>query len=212
MTARTIYWFEDGDPRELRRWLLAALVVAASHAALVGGYLLWHPRQEEVGDETSAIAIELTVAETEQQQQPKVEEQPAPPPQVTTTDAVPEEKPPEKVEPPEPTPRTTAKVEEQAPRVDTSWQTLLVKQLERFKNYPNAARGRGEQGVVELAFTVDRNGHVLSRRIAASSGHSDLDTEALALVERAQPLPAFPASMKQAQLDLTVPIHFSLRR
>jgi hypothetical protein len=31
------------------------------------------------------------------------------------------------------------------------------------------------------------------------------------LVERAQPMPAFPASMVEAQLDLTVPIRFSLR-
>ena len=212
MTARTLPWFEDDDPRDVVRWSMAATIVVSTHAVLIGGYLLWHPAQQDVGDETSAIAIELTVAEAEQQEQPKVEEQPPPPPQVTTTDAVPEEKPPEKVVPPEPSPRTTAKVEAQAPRVDTSWQTLLVKQLERFKNYPGAARDRGEQGAVELAFTVDRNGHVLSRHIVSSSGHPDLDAEALAVVIRAQPLPAFPASMTQAQLDVNWKLRFSLRR
>ena len=35
--------------------------------------------------------------------------------------------------------------------------------------------------------------------------------EVLALVERAQPLPAFPPSMAEDHLDLTVPIRFSLR-
>jgi hypothetical protein len=30
------------------------------------------------------------------------------------------------------------------------------------------------------------------------------------MVERAQPLPAFPASMTEARLDLTVPIFFAL--
>ena len=212
MTARALYWFEDDDSRDLQRWFLAAFVVAVCHAALIGGYLLWHPAQQDVGDETSAVAIEVTIAEAEQQEQPKVEEQPPPPPQVTTIDAIPEEKPPEKVVPPEPSPRTTAKVEAQAPRVDTSWQTLLVKQLERFKSYPSAARDRGEQGVVELAFTVDRNGHVLSRYVVTGSGHPDLDAEALAVVERAQPLPAFPASMTQAQLDVNWKLRFSLRR
>jgi len=211
MTASTLYWFEDDDPRDVARWSMAATIVVLAHATLIGGYLLWHPAQQDVGDETSAVAIEVTIAEAEQQEQPKVEEQP-PPPQVTTSDAVPEDKPPEKVVPPEPSPRTTAKVEEQAPRIDTSWQTVLVKHLERFKTYPGAARDRGEQGVVELAFTVDRNGHVLGRHIVTSSGHPDLDAEALAVVARAQPLPAFPAGMREAQLDINWRLRFTLRR
>jgi len=33
----------------------------------------------------------------------------------------------------------------------------------------------------------------------------------MTMIERAEPLPAFPASMKQPQLDLTIPIRFSLR-
>ena len=212
MTARTLHWFEDDNPRDIARWSMAAAIVLLAHGALIGGYLLWHPAQQDVGDETSAVAIEVTIAEAEQQEQPKVEEQSAPPPQVTAPDVVPEERPPEKVVPPEPSPRTTAKVEEQAPRVDTSWQTLLVKHLERFKTYPGAARDRGEQGVVELGFTVDRNGHVLARHIVATSGHPDLDAEALAVVERAQPLPAFPAGMSAAQLDINWKLRFTLRR
>ena len=64
---------------------------------------------------------------------------------------------------------------------------------------------------IRNAFTIDRNGHVLSRHIVNGSGYADLDAEVLALVERAQPMPAFPASMTEAQLDLTVPIRFSLR-
>jgi hypothetical protein len=31
------------------------------------------------------------------------------------------------------------------------------------------------------------------------------------MIQRAEPLPAFPASMTERQLDLTVPIRFSLR-
>ena len=65
--------------------------------------------------------------------------------------------------------------------------------------------------MVLLAFSIDRNGHVLSRHIVSGSGHADLDAEVLAMIERAQPLPAFPPSMTQAQLSLTVPIRFALR-
>jgi periplasmic protein TonB len=52
---------------------------------------------------------------------------------------------------------------------------------------------------------------VLTRRIVRSSGHADLDQEVMEMIVRAQPLPAFPASMTQPTLDLTVPIRFSLR-
>ena len=210
MTAHALTWFEDDDPRDLFRWSAAAAVVVFMHVALIGGYLVWHHQSDEdLGDEATAIAIELTVPEIEQQEQAKVDQ---PPPQDTTTDVtLPEEKAPEKVEPTNPTPRSTARVDAASPHIDPSWQTLLFKQLQRFKNYPSGARARNEQGVVILAFTVDRDGHVLSRQIVNGSGYPDLDAEVLTMIERAQPLPAFPASMTQAQQDFSVPIRFSLR-
>jgi protein TonB len=173
--------------------------------------MLWHPRQDDVGDETSAIAIELTSPDIAREAQPAVAEVAKPQPQTADDAVLPEEKPPDKVVPPTPETRTTTAVVATAPRVDASWQTLLIKHLQRFKNYPSGARERKEGGEALLSFTMDRNGHVLSRRIVRSSGHPDLDAEALAMVERAQPLPAFPASMTEAELDLTLPIHFSLR-
>jgi protein TonB len=83
--------------------------------------------------------------------------------------------------------------------------------LQRFKRYPPEAQSRSEQGVVLLGFTLDRTGHVLSHRIARSSGYADLDNEVTAMITRAQPLPPFPATMTQPSIDLMVPIHFSLR-
>jgi protein TonB len=210
MTAQALTWFEDDDPRDLVRWSVAAAVVVCLHVALIGGYLLWQPQSDpDLADEASAIAIELTPQENEQVEQAKVE---APqPPQDTTPDVtLPEEKPPEKVEPTNPSEFTTKRVDAASPRIDPSWQSLLFKQLQRFKSYPSGARARNEQGVVKLSFTVDRDGHVLSRQIVTGSGYPDLDAEVLTMLERAQPLPAFPASMTQAQQDFSVPIRFSL--
>jgi len=93
--------------------------------------------------------------------------------------------------------------------VTASWQTDLVKHLQRYKRYPGQAQARGEEGIVMLAFSVDRNGHVLARRVIQSSGHSALDDEVMAMIERAQPLPSFPPSMTEAKLDLVVPIRFA---
>jgi protein TonB len=92
-----------------------------------------------------------------------------------------------------------------------SWRDLVVARLQQAKRYPSSAEQRHEQGVVTLSFSVDRNGRVLSRSIARSSGSSSLDQEVLAMIQRAQPLPAFPPAMTQAAIHLTVPIRFSLR-
>jgi protein TonB len=52
---------------------------------------------------------------------------------------------------------------------------------------------------------------VLARSISKSSGVAALDEEVLAMVQRAQPLPAFPSAMMQQSVNLVVPIRFSLR-
>ena len=91
-----------------------------------------------------------------------------------------------------------------------SWRDLVVARLQQSKRYPSGAESNREQGVVTLSFSVDRHGRVLSRSIVRGSGHSSLDQEVLAMIQRAQPLPAFPPAMTQPSIHLTVPIRFSL--
>jgi protein TonB len=52
---------------------------------------------------------------------------------------------------------------------------------------------------------------VLSSRLARSSGHADLDAETMAMIRRAQPLPAFPHDIPQASMSFTVPVRFAIR-
>ncbi len=87
----------------------------------------------------------------------------------------------------------------------------LAAYLDSYKNYPYGARRRREQGTVKLHFVMDRAGHVLSFQLAGSSGWPDLDDEARALIQRAQPLPALPKDYPGETLDLIVPVVFSLR-
>jgi protein TonB len=86
----------------------------------------------------------------------------------------------------------------------------LLAQLNRFKQYPRSARQARIEGVVMLHFVLDAQGKVLSAEIAKSSGRPVLDAEALALIQRAQPLPALPADYPTRTLDAVVPIAFSL--
>jgi protein TonB len=65
--------------------------------------------------------------------------------------------------------------------------------------------------VTYVRFILDRAGIVLRSAIERGSGHVLLDEEALALIERAQPLPAPPAEIAQDKLELVVPLQFRLR-
>jgi protein TonB len=86
----------------------------------------------------------------------------------------------------------------------------LLAQLNRFKQYPRAARQARIQGVVMLHFVMDAQGRVLQADIAKSSGRPVLDAEVLALIRRAEPLPPLPADFPTRTLDAVVPVEFSL--
>lgn len=87
----------------------------------------------------------------------------------------------------------------------------LLAYLSGYRNYPPEARRLREQGTVRLHLIFDRNGHVLSCTVSGSSGSVTLDEAALAMVRRAEPLPAAPADYPGETLDLIVPVRFFLR-
>lgn len=234
MTAVSLTWFEDENPRDLFRWALAAAIVLGIHAAAIAFYLVWH-QPEEIGDDASAVTVELAPIENtpdaverdvapapetmiESKAIPKPQEKPPeekldqpPPDETPTVMEEPIEKPPEKVEEAKPpAPRTAQRVKGGAPRIASSWESSVVRHLQNYKRYPSEALSRSEEGVVLLSFSLDRNGRVLAHHIVRSSGFADLDGEVMAMIMRAEPLPAFPPDMTQAQLDLTVPIRFSM--
>ena len=222
------------ETRASARWAMAAAVVIGIHAGALT-YLLAVHEPDIVGGNMDMVTVELapidsTPEAVEQDVTPAPEtmvelspvpdlprEKPheevkleRPPDEVPAEVPMPVEKPPEKVQnSPPPAPVTAQRVKGGAPKVEPSWQTSLMRQLQRFKRYP--AQSRKEEGVVLLSFSLDRSGHVLAHSIARSSGHPHLDNEVMAMIVRADPLPPLPASMPQTRIDLTVPIRFSLR-
>jgi periplasmic protein TonB len=121
---------------------------------------------------------------------------------------------PQAADPPAAAPaQTPAEAAVSAPtgQVQATWEALLVAHLARFKRFPPAAQRRGEQGVVLMRLSMTRAGAVLSMAMVRGSGYADLDEEAQAWMARAQPLPAAPPEMKAQQVEIVVPLRFTLR-
>ena len=90
-----------------------------------------------------------------------------------------------------------------------NWKSALVARLERYKRYPPEARS--QTGVTQLAFSVDRSGGVHHAHVVRSSGSNVLDREAVALAERASPMPPPPVEITGAQIPIEVPIRYNAR-
>jgi TonB family protein len=87
------------------------------------------------------------------------------------------------------------------------WHKALAARLARYNRYP--AQGNSAEGLVSVAFTIDRKGKVVSSRIEKTSGSTVLDAEALALLARAAPFPAPPPEVTDAELTFVVPVRFT---
>jgi len=99
-----------------------------------------------------------------------------------------------------------------SPAARASWQAQLVAWLEKYKRYPRVAQEQRQQGMVHLRFTIDREGKVLASEINKRSGFELLDEEVLALIQRAQPVPAPPPEVTGNRIEMLVPVSFSLRK
>lgn len=86
-----------------------------------------------------------------------------------------------------------------------SWRGSLMAHLNRYKRFPSGAT----PGTVQVAFRIDRAGRVLSASLVRGSGDAELDREAIAMINRASPVPAPPEGMGGSVLALAVPVRFS---
>ncbi|OUR91716.1 hypothetical protein A9Q81_17370 [Gammaproteobacteria bacterium 42_54_T18] len=93
-----------------------------------------------------------------------------------------------------------------------TWQSALFNHLARHKRYPRLAKRNREEAVILVRVIISRDGMVLNSRLEKPSEFGALNKEALALVSRAQPLPAPPPEVKGETIEFVIPVEFSLRR
>jgi protein TonB len=210
--------------RDAVRWSICFAVVLAAHGAVALALLLDRSSESEFGVDAPVVMLDLpesfatsALPPTDLAPGPKEEESEATPlpkeetkpPEAQAEVALPE---PPKPEPPQVERQATAPpASAPSAAVVHNWESLLVAHIERFKRYPVEARTRGEQGMVRVAFAIDRDGWVRSSRVVQSSGSSELDQEALAMLTRAQPVPRPPDRIPTRELSFMVPIKFTIR-
>jgi protein TonB len=221
-----------------KRWAVSFAFVLALHVVAAVFILRWYQNLPTPMPQQPTLTM-IELAPLPSPPAPPVASPPPPPPEPQVQpleEPVPVAKPIvqpkprpviKHVERPQPQPQPTQTVESVSPtaapptpmppaqpsasvQAIPSFSALIAAQLEHYKRYPDLAKRRGEQGIVKLRFTLNRSGGVSNAQIEHGSGYADLDNEVLALVQRAQPLPAIPADIPDNTLDIHVPVSFSL--
>jgi TonB family protein len=77
--------------------------------------------------------------------------------------------------------------------------------------YPNSARKAGAQGTTRISATITSSGQVNSARVSGSSGHSALDSSALAAVKKWRFQPAKNALGQPIAHQLVIPVTFRIQ-
>lgn len=91
-------------------------------------------------------------------------------------------------------------------RVVTTWQKELVAHVDKYLRYPDNREGRNAETLVTIV--LDRTGRVVSATVARSSGDRAFDDAALAMMRRADPVPAPPPAVADGPLSFTLPVDF----
>jgi protein TonB len=94
----------------------------------------------------------------------------------------------------------------------TDYASRLRAWLEAHKTYPKRARMRREEGVVHVHFALDRDGRLLRGDVVHSSGYASLDAEAMAMLDRSNPFPGAPHSVRGERIEVSTPVEFFLTR
>jgi protein TonB len=174
----------------------------------------------EIQDQDIAVWPTMQQAEAAPPEPPKVEEKQEepvvqPPPaqeaEVTLPKVEKEVDEPKLVpQPPAPETRAPPKSEHIGQFTEAgsnAYNALVFGHLQKFKRYPSAARGKS--GTVIVRFVLNRAGDVIGSTVTKSSGKDVLDSEAIEILRRASPFPAFPAGKSGAEDTYIAPVNFA---
>lgn len=94
-------------------------------------------------------------------------------------------------------------------RARVTWQKELLAHLDRHKRYPTDRNQKTAE--ILLSLVLDRVGRVVSVAVLKSSGDGLFDSAAVAMVQRANPVPAPPPLVADQGLSFSLPVVFRAR-
>ncbi|MEA1891652.1 MAG: TonB family protein [Campylobacterota bacterium] len=104
---------------------------------------------------------------------------------------------------------------EQKPLFDADMKALFISglyaKLEEQKHYPKMAKRRKLEGVVEVSFTLCKDGEIKDVFLHKNCSHSILDKAALKVVKSIRRYKPIPDAVSMASLNLNIPIRYSRR-
>jgi TonB family protein len=90
-----------------------------------------------------------------------------------------------------------------------TWEKELVAHFDKFKRYP--ADRSAQRAQVTVSFVLDRVGHIVSSQIVSGSGDQSFDAAAIAMLQRADPVPPPPPLVADQGLTFTLPVNFQVK-
>jgi len=87
-----------------------------------------------------------------------------------------------------------------------AWMRQVSNRVASQRIYPRNSPAEG--GTAKVLLVLDRTGKLISSALLESTGSSELDAAALAMVEAAAPFPEPPAELDENGLHLSAPIVF----
>jgi periplasmic protein TonB len=94
-------------------------------------------------------------------------------------------------------------------RARVTWQKELAAHFDKYKRYP--ADRVTQTAEVVVTFVLNRSGHVLSTGVLKGSGDSSFDAAAIAMLQRADPVPPPPPLVADEGLTFTLPVVFHIK-
>lgn len=90
------------------------------------------------------------------------------------------------------------------------YRLALAVQARRFRRYPALARERGQEGTAEITISVTAALAAPQVGLATSSGHVELDTQALEMMRQAALAAPLPGGLRGRDFRVVLPVLFSL--
>lgn len=88
----------------------------------------------------------------------------------------------------------------------------LYQSIKKYIRYPKRSKQKNHEGIVQIAFTIQKNGTIINEEIETTSNYIALDRAALRAIKRLKTVTPIPILLEIDKWDLIIPITFELTK